>query len=190
MQGADVVVAQSIEDELELPSGGGHGADVAVAAAMSHLFADRADAAGVWQHLHRLDRRPPHQARALFGDPAAVHGGVGFVVSGCESGPRRQLTGPGESVHVTDLGDKHRSQHRADAEDPPTFTGTTCQLRGSGQDVDQPVQTRGQAWGGPPRVLGFAVTQSHSYPVPWPAARHLGAYTAALECDHTDNHLN
>ena len=47
MQGADVVVAQCVEDELELSSGGGHRADVAVAAAMSHLFADGADAAGV-----------------------------------------------------------------------------------------------------------------------------------------------
>jgi len=82
VQGADVVVAQCVEDELKLSSGGGHGADVAVAAAMSDLFADGTDAAGVRQDLHRLDRRPPHQARALFGDPAAVHRGVGFVVGG------------------------------------------------------------------------------------------------------------
>jgi hypothetical protein len=45
-QGTDVVIAQPVEDELELSSGGGHGADVAVAAAMSDLFADRADVTG------------------------------------------------------------------------------------------------------------------------------------------------
>ena len=81
-QGTDVVIAQPVEDELELSSGGGHGADVAVAAAMSDLFADRADVTGIGQDLHRFDRRPPHQARALLGDPAAVHRGVGFVVGG------------------------------------------------------------------------------------------------------------
>jgi hypothetical protein len=27
---------------------------------MSDLFADGADAAGIGQHLHRFDRRPPH----------------------------------------------------------------------------------------------------------------------------------
>src|SRR6266403_2658678 len=59
VQGTDVVIAQSVEDELELSSGGGHGADVAVGAAMSDLFADRADAAGIGQDLHRFDRRPP-----------------------------------------------------------------------------------------------------------------------------------
>jgi hypothetical protein len=82
VQRTDVVIAQPVEDELELSSGGGHGADVAVAAAMSHLFADRADVTGIGQALHRFDRRPPHQARALLGDPAAAHRGVGFVVGG------------------------------------------------------------------------------------------------------------
>ena len=62
MQGADVVVAQCVEDELELFSSGGDGADVAVAAALSHLFADGADMAGLRQDFHRFDCRPPHQA--------------------------------------------------------------------------------------------------------------------------------
>ena len=53
-----------------------HGAGVAVAAAMSDLFADRADVTGLRQDLHRFDCRPPHRARALFGDPAAAHRGV------------------------------------------------------------------------------------------------------------------
>ena len=35
-----MVIAQPVEDKLELFSGGGHRADVAVAAALSHLFAD------------------------------------------------------------------------------------------------------------------------------------------------------
>ena len=82
VQGTDVVIAQPVEDQLELSSGGGHGADVAVAAAMSDLFADRADAAGLRHDLDRFDRRSPHQARALLGDPAAVHRGVGFMVGG------------------------------------------------------------------------------------------------------------
>src|SRR6516225_10251769 len=47
VQGAHVVVAQCVEDELELFSGRGHRADVAVAAAMSHVFADGTDAGGV-----------------------------------------------------------------------------------------------------------------------------------------------
>jgi len=47
VQRTDVVIAQPVEDELQLSSGGGHGADVAVAAAMSHLVADRADVTGI-----------------------------------------------------------------------------------------------------------------------------------------------
>jgi hypothetical protein len=80
----------------------------------------------------------------LFGDAAAVHGGVGFVVSGCESGPGRQLAGPGESVHVTDLGDEHRSQHRADAGDllDGDVAGVFCQPAAGqfGEQVDLEIQ--------------------------------------------------
>ena len=66
----------------ELSSGRGDCTDIAVAAAMRHLVSDRADATGRRQDFHRFDRRPPHQARALLGDPAAAHRGVGFVVRG------------------------------------------------------------------------------------------------------------
>jgi len=55
-----MMVAQSVEDELELFSGGGDGPDVAVAAAMSNLFADGTDAAGVRRDFHRFDCCPPH----------------------------------------------------------------------------------------------------------------------------------
>ena len=59
-----MVVAQSVEDELELFSGGGDSADVAVAAAMGHPFADGTDAAGVRQDFTdsiaaRRTRREP-----------------------------------------------------------------------------------------------------------------------------------
>jgi hypothetical protein len=32
--------------------------------------------------------------------------------------------------------------------------------------------------------------RSVPHDLPWPAARRRGAYAAALECDHADNHLN
>ena len=44
-----MVIAQPVVDELELSSGGGHRADVAVAAAMRDLFVDRADVTGIGQ---------------------------------------------------------------------------------------------------------------------------------------------
>jgi len=103
-----VVISEPVEDQLQLFSGRGHGTDIAVAAAMRHLVSDRADVAGLRQHFHRFDGRPPHQARALFGDPPAVHRGVGFVVGRRQSGPTGQLGGPREAVHVPDLGDEHR----------------------------------------------------------------------------------
>ena len=44
-----MVIAQPVEDQLELSSGRSHRTDIAVAAAMSDLFSDRADAAGIGQ---------------------------------------------------------------------------------------------------------------------------------------------
>ena len=40
-----------------------------------------------------LDRGPAHQLRALLGDPAAVHGGVGLAVPRSQPGPAGQLVG-------------------------------------------------------------------------------------------------
>jgi len=42
VQGANVVISEAVEDQLQLFSGRGHGTDIAVAAAMGHLVSDRA----------------------------------------------------------------------------------------------------------------------------------------------------
>ena len=46
-----------------------------------------------------------------------MHVLVGLVVFGCQPGPAGQLLGPREPVHITDLGDEHRPQDRADPGD-------------------------------------------------------------------------
>jgi hypothetical protein len=40
---------------------------------------------------------------------------VGLAQPGCQPGPRAQPARVVEATHVTDLGDEHRAQHRADA---------------------------------------------------------------------------
>jgi hypothetical protein len=100
-----MVIAQPVEDQLELSSGRSHRTDIAVAAAMSHLFSDRADATGRRQDFHRFDRRPPHQTRALLADVPAVNGGVGLVMPRSQPGPPRQLGRAVETMYITDLGE-------------------------------------------------------------------------------------
>ena len=56
-----MVIAQPVEDQLELSSGRSHRTDVAVAAAMSHLFSDRADVTGIGQAVEQ--GFPPRGAR-------------------------------------------------------------------------------------------------------------------------------
>src|SRR4051812_18963171 len=56
-------------------------------------------------------------ATSHLGDPAAVHGGVGFVVAWGQPGPAGQLGGSGEATDVADLGDEHRAQHGPDSGD-------------------------------------------------------------------------
>jgi len=112
-----MVIAQPVEDQLELSSGRSHRTDIAVAAAMRHLVSDRADATGRRQDFHRFDRRPPHQTRALLGDVPAVNGGVGLVISRSQPCPTRQLGRAVETMYITDLGDEHRRQHGPDAGD-------------------------------------------------------------------------
>ena len=107
-----MVIAQPVEDQLELSSGRGDCTDIAVAAAMRHLVSDRADATGPRQEFHRIDRRPPHQTRALLGDVAAVNGGVGLVMSRSQPCPTRQLGRTVETMYITDLGHEQRRQHR------------------------------------------------------------------------------
>ena len=99
VQSTDVVITQPVEDQFELSSGRSHRTDIAVTAAMSHPFADRADAAGVGQDLHRFDGRPAHQARALLGDPATVvsdsrWAGVSPAHQVNWAGPAKRATSP------------------------------------------------------------------------------------------------
>jgi len=56
-----MVIAQPVEDQFELSSGRSHRTDVAVAAAMSHLFSDRADVTGIGQAVEQ--GFPPRGAR-------------------------------------------------------------------------------------------------------------------------------
>src|SRR5512142_2108600 len=105
VQGTDVVVAQRVVDVLELAAGGGHDGDV-VAALGGDLLPERAQDGVLGQELDRFDHGPADQGAALFGDAAAVHGGVGLVVARGQSGPAGQLARGGESVHVADLGDQ------------------------------------------------------------------------------------
>src|SRR6476620_8839974 len=102
-----MVIAQPVEDQLELSSGGSHRTDVAVAATMSHLFSDRADATGRRQHFHRFDRRPPHQPRALLGDVAPENGGVGLVMARSEPCPTRQFGRTVETMFFFYRGGEH-----------------------------------------------------------------------------------
>jgi hypothetical protein len=62
--------------------------------------------------LDGFDRGPAHQPAALFGDPPAVHRGIGLVVFRGQPGPAGQLRCPAEAMHITDLGDEHRTQDR------------------------------------------------------------------------------
>ena len=113
---SDVMVAQRVVDELDLGSRGGHDADVAPAAGR-HPVADATDPGVAGQDLHRLDRGPTDQSGALFGDPAAVHVGVGLAVLGGQPGPAGQLRGVLEPGDVADLGDEDRTQDRPDPGD-------------------------------------------------------------------------
>ena len=79
VEGADVVITQPVEHQGEQFAGGGHDADVAAAPGGDPVpVLPQAGLAG--DALHGLDRRPAHQPRTLFRDPAAVHGGVGLVM--------------------------------------------------------------------------------------------------------------
>jgi hypothetical protein len=45
------------------------------------------------------------------------HGGVGFVMAGCQPRPAAQLRRPSKAGHVSDLGDEDRRQDRSDTGD-------------------------------------------------------------------------
>ena len=61
-----------------------------------------------------------------------------------QPGPRRQLCGSGEPVHVTDLGDEHRGQNRADPGDglygPVTGVGDQPAADQPGEQVDLDIE--------------------------------------------------
>jgi hypothetical protein len=75
-----------------------------------------------------------HQFRALFGDVAAVHNGVGFVMAWGQPGPRAQRRRAFEAGDVANLGYKHGGQSGSDAVDgldcPPA--AVAGQLLGDG----------------------------------------------------------
>ncbi len=86
--------------------------------------------------MHGFDRGPADQTRALFADPAAVHGGVGFVVLRRQTCPGPQLVRTTESVHVTDLGDEHRPQgltRPRGLSSPPRSRDTGMSIRDEGE---------------------------------------------------------
>ena len=109
----DVAVAQPVVDQREQFACRGDLGDVLAAASFDTVLVG-GDLGCRLVPLHRLDRRPADQFGALFGDMPAVHDGVGLAVAWGQPGPGAQLGGPGEAVHVTDLGDEHRRQHRSD----------------------------------------------------------------------------
>ena len=79
-------VAQRVVDELEQITGGGGDADVA-AAALCDALASLSGAGVLAGALCCFDGGPTDQHAALFGDPAAVHGGIGLVVFRGQPGP-------------------------------------------------------------------------------------------------------
>lgn len=81
-QTADLAVAHAVVHEVQqLASDRDSRLVLAAALGDAVVVADQLGAtAGV---RDRLDGRPPNQAAALLGGPAAVHGGVGLVVLRC-----------------------------------------------------------------------------------------------------------
>ena len=76
----DVAVAQPVVDQREQFACRGDLGDVLAAASFDTVFVG-GDLGGGLVTLHRLDRRPSDQFRALFGDVSAVHDGVGLAVA-------------------------------------------------------------------------------------------------------------
>src|SRR5262245_2113952 len=111
---ADVPVAQPVVDQCEQFACRGDLGDVFTAASFDTVFVG-CNLGGALLTLHRFDRRPSDQFRALFGDMSTVHDGVGLAVAWGQPGPGAQVGRVSEADGVTDLGDQHRRQHRSDA---------------------------------------------------------------------------
>ena len=141
--------------------------------------------------LDGLHGRPPHEFGALLGDVPAADNRVGLAVLGGQSGPRTQVAGIGEAVHVPDFGDEYRTEDRADAGQllnrliaaiavkfggdllgEPPLVGVEnvdqLQQRGHPLRVGGAERHPGQAPGGPPRRTGRTPRSTHR---PW-RARH------------------
>src|ERR671911_499498 len=178
------MVAQAVEDQLgQLPSSGDD-ADVA-AATGGDSVADAADSGVRGQPLHGLDRGPAHQPASLFGDPTAVHGGVGLVVFWGQPGPGGQLLGLAEAGDVADFGDEYPGQHRPDPGDDldGLVAGVSTQAAGDqlGEQVDLEVQRGDQSQQGvdPDRDSTATLAEASSC---WPAAPNrslIGTVTPA-----------
>ena len=102
-----MVITQAVEHQHDQLTGGGHDPDVA-ATPLTDPVADLSEPGVRGNPLNGLDRSPADQGRALLGDPATVHVGVGLVMGRGQPGPRRQLPGAGEPTDVADLRDEHR----------------------------------------------------------------------------------
>jgi len=89
-QAADVVIAQTVIDPHDQLASRGHDTDV-TAAALFDPVACLPETGMRAEVLHCFDRGPADQPRALFGDPPAVHGGVGLAVSRGQPSPASQL---------------------------------------------------------------------------------------------------
>jgi hypothetical protein len=111
-QAAHLAVTQAVVDQREQLAGGGDAADAGAAPAGDAVKVDGLLAA-CREPLGGLDGGPADQPRALFGDRAAAHGGVGLAVAGRQPSPGAQLRGGGEAADVADLGDEDGGQHRA-----------------------------------------------------------------------------
>jgi hypothetical protein len=96
LQAADLAIAQRVVDQADQVTRRRGDADVA-AAALPDLVASSTGAAVFACALRGLDRGPTDQHAALFGDPAAVHRGVGLMVFRGQSGPAGQLGGAREN---------------------------------------------------------------------------------------------
>src|SRR4051812_7799043 len=105
-QATDVTVTQPVEDEGEEFAGGSDLADVRAAS-----FPDTDSGVSertLTESLHGLDRSPPHQRVALFGDPSSVDLRIRLAMFGGHPGPGAQLFRAGETGHVTDLSNEDR----------------------------------------------------------------------------------
>jgi hypothetical protein len=101
-EGADMAIAQAVVDQGEQFAGDGDDGDVAAAAGGDLGAGGDQPAGGGWDFLGGLDCGPADQGGTLFGDRAAVHGGVGLAVARGQPGPGAEVSGAGETREYID----------------------------------------------------------------------------------------